>query len=225
VAVREVSGLSPAQPEHLADAQVLGQGRLDPFPGKVGIAVGIQEALLRRQERPLAVDAGGSTFQDHGGLVATHPKMLRYAEGGELVPEVGELAAPAVEPEPDGGDPAVGPADEEGSVVPDPGVIQLHLEEVDSRAQGRPSFLPGGRIGEDRHGFEAADGRNDVSVGPLCLAGVAVPRGHPTGPGNVARRVVLPLRGHREAVLLGGPELGHVRWPHLCSWAWLAGPA
>jgi hypothetical protein len=50
--------------------------------------------------------------------------MLRHADGGELVSEVGELATPAVEPEPDGGDPAVGPADEERPVVPDPGVIQ-----------------------------------------------------------------------------------------------------
>ncbi len=73
-----VLGEPEPEPHDPVDPEVLPQGRLDLLPRQRRVAVGVEEALLRGQERPLAVD-GDRPALEHEWRVAHVRRSARRA--------------------------------------------------------------------------------------------------------------------------------------------------
>ena len=62
-----------SQPQHGGDPQIAPQLLLDVGAGQLRVAVGVQQALLSRQARPLAVDMNGPSFEHEFGSITIGP--------------------------------------------------------------------------------------------------------------------------------------------------------
>ena len=116
------------QPDHLLDAEVGEQQRLDVLAREARVAVGIEQHGLRGDQRALAVERQPAALGHERCLVDAHPEQLR--KPGRQLRIVGErrvLAAPGVEAEVHGGHAAAAVHDEDRPVVAHPGVVDREL--------------------------------------------------------------------------------------------------
>ena len=124
------------QPHDDVDAELVDQVLLDLAPGQVRVAVGVQQALRRRDERALAVDGDRAALEDHrdGAHLVTGVLGPRPGEGGVALP--GQvLLAPGVEDPVDGDTPrTVVRHDVDRAGVPEPGVVDVELDDLDRAA-------------------------------------------------------------------------------------------
>src|SRR3954453_13769892 len=71
--------VSLAKPDYLADAQIVLQMLLDLRLAQVGIAVGIKQAFLGRDQGALPIHVDRAAFQNQRSAVALHSEMVEHA--------------------------------------------------------------------------------------------------------------------------------------------------
>ncbi len=214
VPVGVVPGDAAAEPEHLARAEV---GRQDPLellarqPRVARLDV-VQQALLRRQQRPRAVDVDGPPLQHHppglagdgrGRLPLPVPKAARDAIGDRVVLLVVGVLRPAVEsPVGDGHLPGA-VLDEERAIVARPAPVGRRAEEVDHlevRADAREQLararLARRVVDQDAHPLAPRQVADHLAVDPGDRRQLARPVARLVRPGDPGGGVRLPLGGH-----------------------------
>jgi hypothetical protein len=207
VTVGVVAGDPVAQPEDVADTEMAAETGFDGLPVEAGIAVGVEEAGLGRQQGAAPVDVDGPALEHHAGGVDRNPVLAGDPGRNHVVEIVGRiLATPGiVAPVQDGlfGVLRRPSLHEDGAMVPAPGIVGRVVMEVDVADVG-----PG--LGEQPPHAGLHRRPRDVDVNLLPLgeqpdhpsedawdrAELAGPGGlfvRPTEPGAAVR---LPLGGH-----------------------------
>ena len=158
------------QPHDDVDAELVDQVPLDLALRQVGVAVGVQQALRRRDERAVAVDGDRAAFEDHRDRAHVITGVLRpgTGEGGVALPRQ-VLLTPGVE-DPVDGDAAAhrrprrrrsGPVsrNQESSVSSSTiSTAPPHISAARDATAGR---------GDHRDRLEPGDRRRHLGVGPL----------------------------------------------------------
>ena len=201
---------------------------LDLLARERRVAVGVQQALLGRDEGPLAVDEERAALQYERGLVAAHPEVLGDEPRDLRVAVVRQvLLAPRVEPEVDERDATRRVPDEDRTVVAHPRVVDREREDLDAVAAA-PADL-GLLLGIADHD-DGLEGRDRVGHRGVVALGLLEPvrperLARQGGPFHQARLVRLPLGRHRKAVLARGGLLFAHRPSPLIVWPSLGRPA
>ena len=78
---------APAKPDNLRNVEIVAQARLDFRPAEVGVAVRVQQALFRGDERALAVHMKGAALQHEIGGVAVEAGQGQYRVGPRRHPD------------------------------------------------------------------------------------------------------------------------------------------
>ena len=150
-----VLGEALAQPHHALDAQVVAQPLLDLLARQRRVAVGVQQALLGGQQRPLAVDGDRAALEHEGRFVAAVAEAVDEQPADRRVGVVGrELLAPRVEAEVHAGARAVTVEDEDRSAVAQPRVVDRELDDLD--VAGQRGARLGGVLRRRRRPWSAA---------------------------------------------------------------------
>jgi len=141
MAVGVVPDDAVTEPEDVPDAEVGAEMGLDAGPVEPGVAVGIEETGLGRDERAPAVHVDRAALQDDPGRVHRQAQLGGDARGDHVVEVVGRVfAAPGVvAPVHDGllTRPArAGPLEEDRPVVAAPGIVGGVVMEEDVPAAG-----------------------------------------------------------------------------------------
>src|SRR5215210_3236154 len=163
----------------------------------------MQQALLRGDERALAVHGDGSALEDEVARVdALLPQVLEHPGGDLHVVRVGmELLAPGVEAEVDPG-PAAGAVEHEDRAgVAHPGVVDRDVDHIHALAAGGACLLCLRRVGDHQHRLEGRHGVRDLGVVGLRRGEVLLPHVPAGGPGHERPLVRRPLGRHAEAHL------------------------
>src|SRR6185503_855874 len=165
VAVRVVARDALPEPEDLADAETVAQQALDVDARQLGVPIRVQEALLRRQQRALAVDLDRAALEHDARL-----RVPRHAERlGHLSPDLAVeverrvLAAPGVVVEIDG-EPRLlrRPArHEDRAVIAGPSIVRR--EPVQAQALGSDG------LGEQLADMALVIGAEHVDINGLAL--------------------------------------------------------
>ncbi len=184
-----------AEPHDPLDAEVLAQRPLDLLSAHRRVAVAVEQTLLGREQRALAVGEDRAALQHELGLahrVAEQLGDLR-ADRGVLVPRR-ELLAPGVEAEVDGHPRAVVADRVDRTAIAQPRVVERQLDHVDRLAARRASLgglLAG--VGDHRHRLERADRVGDRRVVGACLLEHLAPQLRPARPAHDRALVALPF--------------------------------
>ena len=194
-----------AQPDDVVDAEPAAQLALDLRAVELRVAVGVEQASLRRDEQPVAVDRDRSALEHELGRVgARQPEVLGDEPTDPRVVVVGrERLAPRVEPEVDGAAVAIRLAHDDRTAVAEPRVVDRDGDDLDVGA------APSRRVVDDRRRWRssapARSGRSPPRSAACTVTGrveLAVPelidpgRGGPTHHGAL---VSGPLRRHPRA--------------------------
>jgi len=195
-----ISVPAPRQPDDHVHAERAAQLRLDLLAAHPRVAVRVQQALLGRDQRALAVDQERAALKDERGGERAHPEVR-----GDPVGQVGVVvvrvpaAAPGVEPEVDHRDLPGVVADEDRAAVAHPGVVDRDGERLDPRSAQVADLGLVARVADHRERLETGDRAGDPGVVGLRVVEPVQPQLTPSGPGHQAARVRSPLRGHRES--------------------------
>jgi hypothetical protein len=99
MAVGMVVEQAAAEPQQPIDAEMVGEPRLNVGAREIGVAIGIEQALLGGDGKPGAVDIDRAAFEDPVGMADGEARGLRQADGEIVVARQVIFAAPAVEAE------------------------------------------------------------------------------------------------------------------------------
>jgi hypothetical protein len=208
------------EPDDRVDAEERAESLFDLLAAHRRIPVGVQETLLRGQQRSLPIHEERAAFQHEGCLVATHAEMRReYFRHTRVVVVREELLAPGVEPELDETHVPGLVGDEDRAVVPHPGVVDRGLQGLHTGAASPAHVrrLPG--VADHRDRLEHGDRTSDA--GPLVLRGIQ--QGSPPfvagGPGHQGPLMQCELGRDREPVVARRRHFLHRAEPSLrvCS--------
>jgi hypothetical protein len=216
VAVGVVAGDAAPEPEGVRGAEEVAEDGLVLAARHAGVAdldLGVEEALLRREDRPAAVDVDGAALEDDPASFPLRgkdrqPERVRRPVRHAIVPPPVGVLRPAVEPEAADGDSAASPVapDEGRAGVARPSAIgrdaeELHAGEVDARAREHSPRLRlvGAVLDQDPRRLPRRDPADDLRIDPRDRAEAAGPVGRVVRPADPGRRVRLPLRGHAVA--------------------------
>ena len=210
VAVGVVAHDAPAEPDHLADAEAVGEGALDLGSGEARISRLLvrQEAFLGREQRALAVDVDRPALENDApprDRDGSREGASRFRDGRgdpRIAAMVGVLGPPVEAPD-RGRDGAVRPVDEDRAGVAHPApvgrdAVELDPIEVDLEAlENSAGTFFGRRVADqDRGGLAAREGSDDLAEAPGDGGEATRPVGSMMGPGDPGRAVRLPLGGH-----------------------------
>ena len=215
-----VLGEALPQPHHPLDAQVVAQPLLDLLARQCRVAVGVQQALLGGQQRPLAVDGHRAALEHEGRFVAAVAEAVDEQPADRLVGVVRrELPTPRVEAEVHAGALAVTVEDEDRSAVAQPRVVDRELDDLDVAGQRGARLAGVLGVGAD-HGqrLERGDRVGGGGVVGLGLTELGAPDLFATGPAHDGALVGRPLGRHPEAVGCGRAQCRAFRVRLRSSW-------
>ncbi len=189
VAVGVVVQQAVTEPQHLARAQRLRQRRPGRGLAPAGVAVGVQQALARGDDRPLTVVIQRPTLENEAVTVQRHAGgRADLVRDGVVMLEL-VLSAPAVEAE-GGGRGRSGTEDRPGVAQPD--VAEPAVDDLDIGDPGktRPGVIQRVRLADHQldefparsrqgadQGLDLGPGRFEVLLPQLAVAGPADPHG------------------------------------------------
>ena len=205
-----VAGDSPAEPDDGLYTQKVLEDLFVLLPAESRIAdlyLGIEETLLRGQQRPGAVHIDGAPFEHHLPLLVRRFQPFASGRFGQqarnlsIVPPVG-IFGPAVEKEPDGAG-TLAPLHKERSGIAHPAAIRLRNNEFDAAQVHMGAFqMPFGlrllRLGldDDAHPLTRDDLPDDLGIHPGDRREFSGPVLLLMGPAEDGGAVGFPFSGH-----------------------------
>jgi hypothetical protein len=205
-----------AQPQHGGRTGVGTEQGLDLAAAEMGVAVGIEQALLGDEQRALAIGVDRPTLADHRRAVPIEPLDLKdlARDGIVLIPGVVEptpMSTPGVEHPVDAADLATIVHDAGRADITHPGIVAREFHDADGRRERSPCTVELAGRSTDRHRLETRDRGSDRGESLLCRLRLAPPVVGPTRPQHPTTAVRFELARHVEAVggRFGGQGLGH----------------
>ncbi len=189
--------VAPGQPNDLLYAEPRLELVLDISPAHVWIAIGVEKALLGRDQRAFPIDRDRATLQDHVGLDTVDAELGEDQLRARRVFVVGQEAlTPRVEPKVDPCAPAGVFHDADRSRIAHPRIVDRELDKLDGRRE--QTFGVRDHAGVHHHGerLELDDGVRRGRVFLLGVLEVASPQFFPRGPSHQAPLMWFPLRRH-----------------------------
>ena len=214
VTVGLVAEHAVAEPHDLARAGIGEQQRFDAFATEPGIAIRIEQTLLRHEQSARTVAVDGPTLAHHGRAIASESFDLEYFARDLLVAIPGRIQT-AVETTPGIEAPIyatyLAPTIEDAGRpdVAHPRIIARELDDADRRIEHRACAGVRRRRGADRHRFETSDRARDGREGALRRTRLVPPVVGALGPQHPATAVRLEFARHPETVRQRRGSQGH----------------